>query len=129
MDIFKIAIIGICIASVALTIKNVKPEMALLVSIAAAILILLLTITPLSQIAGFISTITSAMPISHEIFSVLFKAVGIGIVSQLASEICFDAGERAIASKILLAGRISILAVSIPLYVEILKIISGLLKG
>ena len=52
--------------------------------------------------------------------AILFKAVGICLLTQLAGDVCRDSGESSIASKIELAGRAAILLTAMPLIQEVL---------
>ena len=53
--------------------------------------------------------------------AILFKAVGICLLTQLAGDVCRDSGESSIASKIELAGRAAILLTAMPLIQEVLS--------
>ena len=56
------------------------------------------------------------------------KAVGICFFTQLASDVCRDAGEGSAASKIEFAGRCAVLVISLPLFTEVLELASALIK-
>ena len=58
----------------------------------------------------------------NEYTMVIIKALGICYVTQLASDTCQDAGERAMAGKIELAGRVAVLLLSLPMFSSILQI-------
>ena len=58
---------------------------------------------------------------SAENFIFLLKSVGIGYICQFTSDICSDAGESAIASKIELAGRVELLLIALPLATEVVE--------
>lgn len=47
--------------------------------------------------------------LNSDYIMLIFKVVGIAYIIQLAAQICTDAGESAIASKVELAGRVMIL--------------------
>jgi stage III sporulation protein AD len=59
--------------------------------------------------------------------SVLVKSVGICFVAQLGADVCRDAGESAIASKIETAGKLAILLTALPLFDKIASLAAELI--
>lgn len=60
---------------------------------------------------------------------ILFKALGLCFITQIAATPAADLGETAIASKVETAGKLSVLLVSLPLFEKILGIAGGLIGG
>ena len=121
MDIVKI--IGIAFISVIIIIilKQYKPEFAIYVSIIAGILILTMSFSKLSSIIELLNNIASKTSINGEFLKILLKITGIAILTEFGISICKDSGETAIASKVDIAGKVTIIAISVP-------IMSGLLE-
>ena len=83
-------------------LKRGQKEIALLFSLAAAVLVFLCV---LPQIETLTSTFRewaelSGMP---EVFGALLKALGIVLIGRITADLCKDAGESAIASGVELA--------------------------
>ena len=57
----------------------------------------------------------------------LMKALGVTLAAQFTAELCRDAGEGALASRLELAGRAEILLLALPLIRELLALAAGLL--
>ena len=55
-------------------------------------------------------------------YKALFKALGIGIVSQFTSELCRDAGEPVLAGRVEFFAKIEIMLLSLPLLRQILAL-------
>ena len=53
-------------------------------------------------------------------YTVLMKALGIGVICQFTAELCRDAGESVLASRVEFFGKIEILLLSIPLLQKLL---------
>ena len=75
--------------------------------------------------AGLVGTVLALIlkqyrPEFRMLVTILFKAVGICLLTQLAGDVCRDSGESSIASKIELAGRAAILLTAMPLIQEVL---------
>lgn len=121
---------GLAVVAAALVtvIRQRAPEHALLLSVAAGVLILLWVIemgTPLfEQIWTMFENCAGAQSGHVEI---LFKALGICFVVQIACDACRDLGESAIAAKVELAGKIAVLVLSLPLFEKILAIVANLI--
>ena len=56
------------------------------------------------------------------------KAIGICCVTQLASDVCKDAGASALASAVLLTGKAALLLVILPLIAPLLSLIQEVLS-
>ena len=60
---------------------------------------------------------------------ILFKALGICLITQLASDACKDAGEAALAAKADLAGKVTLLVLALPLFQKIGELAVSLING
>jgi len=128
MNIFTI--VGFVIAAVflSLTLKGYRPEYSLFIGLAVTIVILSMVIPDIGRLLNFINTAIADNRIISEKLGPLTKALGIGIVTEIAADTCRDAGESSMASRIELAGKTAILIISIPLAEEVLNLVAGLLK-
>ena len=61
-------------------------------------------------------------------FPVMIKVLAVAYITDLTAQLCKDAGEGAIGSKVELAGKVIIFAVSMPVLTAILEMISSLLQ-
>jgi len=76
------------------------------------------------QIRGMLNL--SSMPAEYA--GVLFKALGVCLLTQIACDTCKDAGESAIAAKVEMAGRVLVLLISLPLFQQVLSIVYSLIN-
>ena len=60
--------------------------------------------------------------------SILFKSLGLCLITQIASDSCRDAGETAIASRIEFSGRLSLVITALPMFQEAIDIALGFLS-
>lgn len=126
-QLFTLVGLGLVAAVMAVTLRQHKPEFALLVSLGAGILILTGVVQGILPVVEQIESIfrSTSMPTAY--LQVLFKALGICFLTQIACDACKDAGEGAIGSKVELAGKVAVLVVSLPLFAQVLTIVRGLL--
>ena len=73
-------------------------------------------VTAMMPVLSEIDALLSAGGLSPEQTACITKAVGICCVTQLAADLCRDAGESAMASGILLTGKVTLLLLAIPLF-------------
>ena len=66
--------------------------------------------------------------IPTETLAVLFKALGIALITQICASVCRDGGEAGLASWVEMAGKIEILLLSFPLIRNILAAAGELLN-
>lgn len=127
MDILiKIAAVAVAGTIFSLVIKKNSPEMALMLTIALAIAAFCLAFDMIKSIAGFITSVADASSISPSVLSIVFKAIGISIVTKLASDVCKDAGQSSIASGVEMTGAFAALYISLPLMQTVIGMIETL---
>lgn len=127
MNIVGIAGIAICAAVVAAMLRRYNQEYAVMVVVAAGIVILLEMLSSLAPAIRQIRTLLSAAGLSSDYALILFKTLGICFLAQFAADSCRDAGESALASKVELAGKITIVVLALPLFEKIAKTAVGLI--
>jgi stage III sporulation protein AD len=124
MTIFKIVAIGIVAAILIVFLKEQKKEYAILLSIVAGVMLLLLTLTKLEPIISVIQKLSLKIPIDTSYIVLILKVIGISYLIEFGKDICKDAGENAIANKIEIAGKVIIVSISIPVVTAVLETIT-----
>lgn len=128
MAVLQIAVIAITAALLSMMVKQYKPELALLIPLAAGILIFFLVLSPLSGILEALRSIAASAGVNTEAMGILLKALGICLLTQFASNTCKDAGETALAAKVELGGKIIILTLAVPLLQSVVSLVSKLIE-
>ena len=127
MDIIvKAAAVGVVGAILAVTHKKKKKEFALFIGIASGIVILGLLLESIGEIGALLSAMTRTAGINGEYVAIMAKIIVISYICEFAAQFCSDAGEKAIGSKIELAGRILILSASVPIIRDLFELITSL---
>ncbi len=128
MDIVKIAAIGIITAVCVLILREGKsPETALLVGICGGVMILLSVVDYFSDIFSVLKVFMDKSGIPSTIYSVVFKIIGIGYIADFSAGIVEDAGQKSLAEKILLAGKLMIMVLSLPILTLLFDTVTGML--
>ena len=109
-------------------LRQAKPEMGLAATIAAGVILMaavLVRLAPvIDELSGLIASTSAAGYIP-----VVFKAFGICVVTQLAADICRDAGQQTVASNVEIAGRLAMFAAALPLLSSVLTTAVEIING
>ena len=112
--ILKVAGVIICEILIYTLLKQVRPEFAVLSEAAAACVLIFMLGDQLKTSLSAFDGLFEGTGLSGGYISVLIKVLGISLVTQFSSDMCRDAGESALASKVEFAGKIMITAASVP---------------
>lgn len=123
MEIFQI--VGLCIVATLLVIviRSHRPEMALQVSIVTGVIVFFLIAGKLSAVIGMLEGYVKKANIDMAYLTLLLKIIGIAYITEFGAEICKDAGESSIASKIELAGKVTIVFLAVPIITSLLDLV------
>lgn len=127
MNIFTVAAVGLIGTIFAVFMRKMGDEYRICVSVFCVCALLIAVFPYFSELLAQILSFSKLSETDTENFTFLLKAVGIGYISQFSSDICADAGENAIASKIEFAGRICILAMTVPVVSSLVEMIGKML--
>lgn len=112
--LFKILGTGLVTVVLYITIKQYKPELALLVSIAGGLIISLMLISEVEIIIDEFMSFGEISGLGTSITTPIVKVLGVGYITEFCGEIAEDSGNKLLANKILLGGKISILILALP---------------
>ena len=125
-EIIRITAVGIIGTMLAVTLKEQKKEYALLVGIATGILILYMLMDSILKIRNLFEKAVNEAGLNSVYMVILIKVIVIAYICEFAVRFSEDAGEKAFGAKIELAGRILILAVSLPIIENLFNMILNL---
>ena len=104
-------------------------ELALLLSLGVCVLIGLLLVRLAEPVVDFFRELQGIAGLEEHIMGPMLKTIGIGLITQIASNICSDGGESAVARMIELCGAVLALCVAIPLMESVLELIRAMSGG
>lgn len=126
MEIFKIIGFSIFAVVMIIVLKQQKPEMALILTIATCVLIMIYSISKMSIIVDMLNTLVQKSGMNKEFLSIILKVTGIAYMVEFGKNICTDAGQSAVATKLEIAGKVIILTLSLPLISALVNVLTGL---
>ena len=127
MEILQIVGLGIVAAVIIIVLKAQKPEIAVQISIITGIVIFLLVAAKLSAIMDMLQSFSEKAHINPVYFTTVLKILGIAYIAEFGAEVCKDAGEASIASKIELAGKVIIVVLAVPIITSLLELITRIM--
>lgn len=125
-----IRVIALCMASALflIALRSQRPELAALFSLAVGAVVLMMLREPFTEIVAQFRNVLNSTMMDGQTASIVLKATGIAILSELGVQICIDSGESAMAGRIRLAARIVTLSMALPLIGQIAESLSSLLS-
>lgn len=121
MTIITIGIVGITAVLLAVQMKGVKGEYATYLAAAAGCFIFFYGVSKMETVIRALEQIQGMIKINGVYLTTLLKMTGITYIAEFASGICKDAGYGAIGSQIEIFGKLSILAVSMPIVLALME--------
>lgn len=123
MEIFQIIGLAIVATVIALILKAHRPEMALQISLVTGIIIFMVVLGKVAAVVDLLSSYAERVNIDMVYLNTLLRIVGIAYIAEFGAEVCRDAGEGAIASKVELAGKVIIVVMAVPIITSLLDLI------
>lgn len=121
MGVLQLVGFAIVALVVLVAVRPQRPEVALMITIAAGAAILLAVLAKVQDIVTVITDLSERANIQSPYLAVVLKVIGVAYLAGFAAEVCKDAGESALASKVEVAGKIIILALAVPVMVALME--------
>ncbi|MBO5066852.1 MAG: hypothetical protein J6C62_00435 [Clostridia bacterium] len=125
---FKIISVAIICAVIIIYLKNTNSELSLLATVGSGIILIFLVFGYISDTFILINSIIDRTGINRELYVVIFKITAIGYIIEFASDAVLDFGLKSLADKLIFAGKILILSVSMPIIYAVFNLIQGILQ-
>ncbi len=127
MDIVAIVFLAVVGVVLLIILRQTRPELALLLSLLLGVLIFATAVPRIGMIVNTLGSIAGKTEVGSLHLSTLLKIVGVAYIAEFGAQICRDAQEGAIATKVELAGKVIIMALSVPIVLVILDSVLQLL--
>lgn len=125
LRIAAVAIIALCCITL---LKSWRPELAVILSIAAGTAVLMYGINLVSGIVDAADSLFMRCGLDKDGMAAAGRIVGIAYIAQFCSDTCRDCGESSLAGKVELAGRLMMVGAAVPLVISTLDAIGGIMK-
>lgn len=125
--LLKALLIGVTAAILAATLYKTVPGISFALSLAAAVLTLLIALAFLEPLIDFLRETIALCGVSGVYTGPLLKCMAISILTMIGANLCKDAGQSSTSASIELAGVVAALYAALPLLNTFLKMIGELI--
>ena len=121
MVLIKIIGAAFITAATCAVLRVTKPELVFAVSVVGGIIILLFILESVEGSLTVLNEIAKMTGMENGVLRILIKIVGVGYLTEFSAGILNDCNASSIADKVVLAGKLTVIVLSLP-------IVSGLLQ-
>ncbi|GAB6156085.1 stage III sporulation protein AD [Desulfosporosinus burensis] len=119
MEIWQIVGLALIVTIMSVVLKQIRPEIALQLTILAGASIFIIILSKIKVIVDLLQTLADQANISSYYLLIILKIVGVAYLAEFGAQICRDAGENSLATKIELAAKVGVIVLAIPIIVAI----------
>ena len=127
MEWTALAAAGMAAALCAVVVRQRVPELAVLLTLAACVLLLGRTLPMLEEVGTRMAVLSEQAGVSPAVLQPVLKTVGLAIITKLSASLCRDAGEGSIAVALEMAGSAAAVVAALPLLDMVLSLVMDLL--
>lgn len=124
---FKAAAAALISSILTLVLNKQEKDMGLMVTMAACSMGMVILASYLEPVLDFFRQLQAVGDLNGDMLSTLLKAVGIGLVAEIAGLVCTDAGNASLGKTMQLLGAAVILWLSIPVFQMLLDLMTQIL--
>ena len=104
-------------------------DMGVLLTVAVCVMAVMIALAYLDPVMELLRRLEALGNLDKSLTGILFKVVGIGLVTEIAGMVCADAGNASLGKALQLVGTTVILWLSIPVFHALLDLIQEILEG
>jgi len=127
LELLKVLVLGIVISVLSVLLKQIKPEYSLICILVGSIILIIYIINSVQDVFGYFSQIVNKTGVDTSLFTTLLKIIGVGYLIEFTASVCNDSGNSSIADKIILAGKLIIFTLSLPIITNLFDLVMELI--
>lgn len=128
LEIVKIIGVAFITSITAAILRATKPELSFAVTVTGIIIILMFIVDMLQGVMSIFASISNIAGVENGLLKILLKMVGIGYLTEFGAGILTDFGSASLADKVSLAGKITIVLLSLPVVEALLSLVGSFLQ-
>lgn len=125
--LFKILVVGIITVVLSSFTKNLKSEFSMLINVCGGLIIFFLLLDNLTELFAGFEFLGESSGVSSSLISSLVKVIGVGYITEFCADIAEDNGNKFVASKVILGGKIAICVMAFPIVKYLFQTIISLI--
>lgn len=117
-------LIGYCLlaASMVMVLRQMNAAAAGLLSAAFGVLLVSLLLGQIRSSIESVQAFLASLNLDAQYYRIMLKTMGIALTTQLAVQVCQDLDAPSIARRAEFCGRIALLGVAVPVFVELTQL-------
>ena len=120
--IIPLAALAIVAAIMAVFVKEGKmPVLALMIPLAAGIILFLRVLPQLGEIFVIFQQLTEKAGLNQFYLSTILKIMAVTYIAEFCGQVCRDANQNALATKVEFAAKVLVMAMALPIMVAVLE--------
>ncbi|WP_418792352.1 stage III sporulation protein AD [Phosphitispora sp. TUW77] len=119
MEIIQIVGLGLVVTILIVIIKQQRPELAIQLSVVTGVVIFSMMLGKINSVVTLMKELAQKSNVSILYMGTIMKIIGVAYIAEFGAQICRDAGEGAIASKIEFAAKVIVIVLAIPVIVAV----------
>lgn len=127
MNIIKVCAFCLTAVILILVLKEQNKVVATMISIAAGVILMIYIVTNIDAVEELLNNISAISKVESKYLSLVLKISGITYLIEFSKNLCADAGESAIGTKLEMAGKVMIVTLTLPVLTEVISQIVGVL--
>lgn len=128
MNVFLKAVAGIFIAVILwLTINKDSKGFSVLITLTVCVTVISVSVSFLQPIISFIQKVLLLGDLDDELLAVILKVVGIGLITEISTLICKDAGNESMGKSLQILSVSVVIWMSIPIFDKLLSLLDKIL--
>ena len=128
MNLGVTMVFAIVAVILALSLKSKNPEYSTFISVAVCLVLLFICVSRMRVMLSGIEVLTDKIRMDSTYLVILVKLIGIAYICEFAASISKDAGYSAVASQIELLGKLTMLVVSLPVFMQVVQTVLSLIN-
>ena len=128
MNILVICALAVAVTIIITLMKELKPEFCVMISVAFGVIVLTVLAGPIKKVVELLYKVSQMTGISQDLLEPMIKIAGISLIAEFAGSICSYAGHSAIAGRVETTAKITILALSAQIILDILNKLTSIIQ-
>ena len=127
MVILKICALAVTAVVIISLIKIYKPELAVEAVLASSLILLFYIVGSIQFSFESLNDLYQNISAGKTYFPVIVKCLGIAYLTEFTAALCEDAGEKSIAGKVELAGKLAVFFIALPVFSSLIEMLNHLI--
>lgn len=125
--LWKVIGVGLCTVVISLILKQYKPELVVFSNICGGLIILMLAVDGVKDLIGEFMNLQNFSGVKMDVISPILKVIGVGYITEFTADVAEDSGNKSVANKVVLGGKIAICMLALPVIKTLISAIISLI--